>query len=263
MINNMFHKKIGARNGLCRPAVLALCAGLLASADTASAAVANVYFYNNPNSGLRTTLTPGIGDDNYAEAGFGNMADDQATRWTNLLHSGHVLGSSSSARGKDVLEDYELNWTTPALLAGPNNRGRWQLVDTNGTFNTQYATPGVTVNAGPQPNETLRGNSAIIAMDSEGAIFLDDDNTLSYYNLVNGGLAADFTWTNLSGAGGTLGAANTAFSTTLITMSYVGCEDGYMAFLVGDNTLEYYNRANGVFLASTDYSGATAGPLTV
>lgn len=251
------------RPQLIRKSCLGVLAAVLSLAPLSSdAAIFTVYSYSRTNSNLSWDRTPSIGDNNYTDSGF-NVADDQATRMTTILNTGWVTGSASRARGADVSEDWEFNWIIPALAEGssPGNNGRWLPLEGNGVYNSQYNAALTTANTGGSPNASFRNNPDLIAMDSEGAIFLDLDNTLSFYNHLSGGLAANWTWTNLSG-GGSLGTANTALSVSLIENHFIGSEDGWIGFLVGDNTVEYYNRANGAFEREVDYSTATEGPLS-
>lgn len=233
--------------------------GGVVTSPQAQSAVVEVYRYHHASSTLLYARTPGISDASYGDSGF-NIADDEVTRVSTILNSGFITGSASRARGLDISEDLEFNWTNAALQAVGGATGRWLALDSNDTTQTLGYNPAtVTVNAGYQANVAFAGNNDIIAMSSEGALFLDEDNTLSFYNHINGGLAADYTWSALSGAGGTLSGATLDLS--LIQNNFIGSEDDNLGFLVGDDVIEYYHQASGVFLRSVDYSTATDGPL--
>lgn len=225
----------------------------------------NVYRYDDNSANLAGTWTPGIGDTNYGFTGF-NMDDDQPTRWRNLFSSGYVRGPSANSpvRGRDVSEDLDINWATPALEEA-GILARWQAIDTNSdNVNNSWNMQPATALTGPHPGESFRTSPNLLAMDSEHALFLDDDGggnySLSFYNHLSGNLAADYTWTSLS-EGGILGDANTPLSPALFSQYFIGSENNWMAFLVGPSEVEYYRRDNGRYIRTTDYSAATQGPL--
>lgn len=199
---------------------------------------------------------PSITDSHYAEIGGTNMTDAQVTRWQTLLTSGYAWGSTTPlVRGRDITEDWQVNWSTPGTEAVPGTSSRFVTIDI-GASSATWAFLGAG-GSGPHANELFRGNANLIAVGDEAALFWDTDQTLSYYGL-GGGLIADYSWTTLTGTGGTLVGSSL---NSILANSFIGTEQGQLAFLVGPDTVEFYQLSTGQYLRSADYSNVTTGPL--
>lgn len=249
-------------------AILAL--GLLGiwTGTPANAQDPTIWRYHEAVPNVTHQWTSAIGDSVYVDSGFGPTTHTQSQRWGTLLSSKYVRGATGAAVfGRDLVEDLELNWTTPTLEAGPGPNGRWQPVE-SGTFNLSFDPQLTTDNTGPVPNEPWRGSTRLLAMGDEGGLFLNpfDDGiggyTLSLYNHVNGNFVATTNWTGLSGPAGTLGATSTPITPDLLANHFIGFEQDILAFLNGPSLVEYYGRSNGNYIRSVDYSEATDGPLS-
>lgn len=194
-------------------------------------------------------------DSQYAEIGGVNMSDSQYDRWEMLYSSEYLFGRNSRlVRGYDVLEDWDLNWSTPALYPLPSS-SRWVSVEGSHTSAT-WVFKNV-YNGGPHAGQQILGNTNIIALMDDHAIFWDGDGTLSAYNL-GGGSYVDYTWNTLTG-GGVLN--NRTLDVGLLQAHFIGAEELQAAFLVGSNQVDFYNIITGVYIRSADYSGVTTGPL--
>lgn len=199
-------------------------------------------------------IHPAITDAHYAEIGGTNMSDTQVQRWELLFASGYVFGRNQRlTRGADVTEDWDINWSTPAVYETVLS-SRWVPIEVSGNSST-YVFKN-TGNIGPHPNEPFLGNESIIAMIDDCALFWDSDSTFSLYNL-GGGMIGDYTWTTLTG--GSLNGMT--LSEDLLRQYFIGGEELRLAFLVSDDVIEVYNLLTGNYEYFGDYSGITTGPL--
>lgn len=247
-------------------ALLTFGLGLLTPGEVQGAA-ATIYTYFSPNPELFIIHQPLIGDEIYADSGF-NVTDDQATRYLNLLNSGWVIGSASFARGMDVIEDWRLHWSVP-VLEGVSASGsdRYIRIDDDLEFNFTYEAPLQTVGVGtPHSGEPFRGNSSLVAMDFQKAIFFDSDDTFSVYmyyeaiNIGNKGLMVnDYSWNTFTG-GETF--AGVTLSRSLMEEHFIGVEQKEIALLVEGSVVDYYHISDGSFIRRVNYGPAKEGPLS-
>lgn len=232
--------------------------------QNAGAAVAVFSSYDNDTAGLDwLERSPMISDASYQDAGFSDLSDDQRTRWARLLQSGNAYASVTSlTRAFDVVEDYDINWSTPNFDLGINSR--WEAVDTNGFSSFTISNWNQAGASGPFAGEYWRGNQSIIATGDDKLLFWNQDQQRFTLYHLNGGLISNdgglgsYGWAAFSGGGAYDGLA---LSASVIKDGFVGFEENAVAFLDGEDSLVYYSVTNGVFIRTQDYSGVTAGPL--
>lgn len=182
------------------------------------------------------------------------MSDNQYIRWSKLYQGLYPFGSNagSKVRALDMIEDYDLNWSTDDIV-NTDPYSRWVALENGNsvsTWNFRY-----TDNTGPHPNELFYGNTNIIALADDHAIFIDDDGTISYYYL-SGGLNTDATWTHLTG-----GSLDNFTLSSVLATHFIGAEEQRLAFLVGPDVVEFYNVHTGEYVTMADYSDVDEGPL--
>lgn len=237
--------------------LLSAFAGVFAIGSSVSdAANVEVMIYYNPGAGviMYPSHTITMTNAHYAEIGGTNMEDDQQTRWHYLLSQRYTYGQGTKlVRGWDIVEDFDINWSTPALANAGHSR--WVPFEVNGTSSDWVWTK--TGNVGPHPNEFFLGNPNMLAAIDDHALFWDDDGTFSVYSM-GGGLQANYTWTTLTG-GGSLN--NRVLDEALLKQHFIGAEESQLAFLNGDNAIDFYRITDGVFLRTDDYSVVNTGPL--
>ncbi|MDO9237976.1 MAG: hypothetical protein Q7U28_18305 [Aquabacterium sp.] len=176
-----------------------------------------------------------------AIVGNGNNKATSDNLWIELLQSKQLYGNSTSrTRGRDVSEDWDLQFIDPSDTS-KLHWFNWYVDNTWILYVDTWSYPVVMAN-GPHAGESWVGNNDLLAMGDNKSVWIDVDGSLSFYHMGVWGLI-DYDPTNTTFTGGDW-AGQTVRSKLSMMIGYESSPSdwGALYFLEGASTLRVFDR---------------------
>ena len=183
----------------------------------------------------------------------GDAAATSNNQWAALVNSAYLVGGQSTlTRGRDVVEDWEINFIDPAT---PTVNYWYDFYSNNAATTVTRVGYPLTLTGGPMAGQSILSNNKLLAVGDDNTMWWDaGTGKVSYYNYPNGNLESTPAATTFTGGP----YAGLSIASKLSSM--IGYENNNLYFLEGSGTVNVYSMNMGfVRTDSVTLTGLLAG----